>query len=126
MLLGFISLFLAVTQDYIAKICIPTDLANKMLPCRNKDHKDEGSATNNESCSADVCVCVSNKRDLSKYINGAFNNSLRWYLQGKVSLITKDGIHQLHIFIFVLAVMQIVYAILTMGLGRAKVKNALF
>lgn len=37
MLLGFISLFLAATQDYIAKICIPSRLANIMLPCRKKD-----------------------------------------------------------------------------------------
>lgn len=42
-------------------------------------------------------------------------------MQGKVSLVTQNGIHQLHIFIFVLAVMQIVYSVLTMALGRAKV-----
>ena len=43
-------------------------------------------------------------------------------LQGKVALMSQDGIHQLHIFIFVLAVMQIVYTVLTLALGRAKVK----
>ena len=37
MLLGFISLLLAVTQDYISKICIPASLADKMLPCRKED-----------------------------------------------------------------------------------------
>ncbi|KAF3442861.1 hypothetical protein FNV43_RR16779 [Rhamnella rubrinervis] len=94
MLLGFISLLLAVTQDYIAKICIPANIADNMLPCRKKAQEDEEAAVA-ESCSAD----------------------------GKVSLITKEGIHQLHIFIFVLAVMQIVYAILTMGLSRAKMKR---
>lgn len=42
-------------------------------------------------------------------------------LQGKVPFISADGIHQLHIFIFVLAVFRILYCILTMALGRAKV-----
>ncbi|XP_065621867.1 MLO-like protein 3, partial [Quercus suber] len=34
MFLGFMSLILAVTQRYIAKICIPINVANSMLPCR--------------------------------------------------------------------------------------------
>lgn len=34
MLLGFMSLTLAVTQRFISKICVPTRVANKMLPCR--------------------------------------------------------------------------------------------
>lgn len=37
MLLGFISLFLAVTQDYISKICIPANIADTMLPCRKEN-----------------------------------------------------------------------------------------
>lgn len=42
-------------------------------------------------------------------------------IQGKVSLVTEKGIQQLQHFIFVLAVMQIVYSVVTMALGRAKV-----
>lgn len=42
-------------------------------------------------------------------------------LQGKVSLVTKNALHQLHLLIFALAVMHIVYSVLTMALGRAKV-----
>lgn len=34
MLLGFMSLILAVTQRSISKICVPTRVADKMLPCR--------------------------------------------------------------------------------------------
>lgn len=33
MVLGFISLILTFTQDYIAKICISEDVADTMLPC---------------------------------------------------------------------------------------------
>ena len=42
-------------------------------------------------------------------------------LQGKTSFISQEGILQLNNFIFVLAIMQIVYSFLTMALGRAKV-----
>ncbi|XP_021673990.2 MLO-like protein 3 [Hevea brasiliensis] len=132
MLLGFISLMLAVTQESISKICIPTKIADSMLPCRKEiesetikvkeyehfvkrlagnwsllakvqrhhriladDEADETSADSDDPCSS----------------------------KGKVSLIAEDGIHQLHIFIFVLAVMQIVYSVLTMALGRAKMRR---
>lgn len=46
---------------------------------------------------------------------------VRLNLQGKVSLVTKNALHQLHLLIFALAVMHIVYSVLTMALGRAKV-----
>lgn len=72
MLLGFISLFLAVTQDYIVKICIPANQADNMLPCRKKAHEDEDAAED-ESCSADVCVSVSNRR--IERNSGPFNNN---------------------------------------------------
>ena len=43
------------------------------------------------------------------------------HMQGKVSLISTNGVHQLHIFIFVLAVFHISYSVATMALGRLKV-----
>ncbi|CAN0927336.1 MLO protein homolog 1 [Linum grandiflorum] len=43
--------------------------------------------------------------------------------KGKVPLISVTGVHQLHIFVFVLAVFHIVYCVITMTLGRAKVKK---
>lgn len=36
--------------------------------------------------------------------------------------VSSDGIHQLHIFIFVLAIFHVLYCILTMALGGAKVR----
>lgn len=42
-------------------------------------------------------------------------------LQGKVPLISVNGIHQLHIFIFFLAVFHVASSAFTMALGRAKV-----
>ncbi|XP_044500712.1 MLO-like protein 1 isoform X2 [Mangifera indica] len=46
MLLGFISLLLAVFQSIITnRICIPKDLANKWLPCKNKEESKHPKTT---------------------------------------------------------------------------------
>ncbi|EXB74407.1 MLO protein-1-like protein [Morus notabilis] len=42
---------------------------------------------------------------------------------GKVSLISYTGVHQLHIFIFVLAVFHVLYSVITIALVRAKMKK---
>ncbi|KAK9279093.1 hypothetical protein L1049_012768 [Liquidambar formosana] len=43
--------------------------------------------------------------------------------KGKVPFVSADGIHQLHIFIFVLAVFHVLYCIITLVLGRAKMRS---
>lgn len=43
-------------------------------------------------------------------------------LQGKVQLLSLEALHQLHIFIFVLAVTHVVFSATTMVLGGARVK----
>lgn len=47
--------------------------------------------------------------------------SLNLYQQGKVSLISVHGIHQLHIFVFFLALYHVIFSAMIMTLGRAKV-----
>ncbi|KHN02355.1 MLO-like protein 3 [Glycine soja] len=94
MILGFMSLLLTVTQDAIIEICIPVRAADTMLPCRK--------LTSNDTAILDSC--------------SAKNAS-------KVALVSKHGIHQLHMFIFVLALMQIVYSFLTVSLARAKMRH---
>ncbi|KAK6136223.1 hypothetical protein DH2020_030055 [Rehmannia glutinosa] len=42
---------------------------------------------------------------------------------GKVQLVSAYGIHQLHIFIFVLAVSHVLYSVITYGLGRLKMRK---
>ncbi|XP_031379599.1 MLO-like protein 3 [Punica granatum] len=158
MLLGFISLLLAVTQTPISKICISSDLADTMLPCRKEvetettkvlqaymvapnlpsfdrfpsellpharrhleEEEEEGegggtdeTASNNNNTTS---TTASNNNDSTT------TESDPCASKGKVSLVTQKGIQQLHIFIFVLAVMQIVYSVLTMALGRAKMRR---
>lgn len=43
------------------------------------------------------------------------------FTQGKVAFVSAYGIHQLHIFIFVLAVVHVIYCIVTYALGKTKV-----
>ncbi|KAK4430884.1 MLO-like protein 6 [Sesamum alatum] len=43
--------------------------------------------------------------------------------KGKVQLVSAYGIHQLHIFIFALAVAHILYCVTTYGLGRLKMRK---
>ena len=45
------------------------------------------------------------------------------FWQGKVALVSAYGIHELHVFIFVLAVVHVLYCITTLALGRTKVLN---
>lgn len=44
-----------------------------------------------------------------------------WCMQGYVPLISLNALHQVHIFIFFLAVFHVIYSAITMMLGRAKV-----
>lgn len=131
MLLGFVSLFLAITQEKISKICIPAKVAEKMLPCRKQ--------------ASSLTVKVEGYEHLLRGIFGNLTDGLYEYerirrrladdeeesaavsdpcsSKGKVSLVTQKGLNQLSVFIFVLAVMQIVYSFVTMALGRAKMKR---
>ncbi|KAK4779498.1 hypothetical protein SAY87_015604 [Trapa incisa] len=43
--------------------------------------------------------------------------------KGKVPFVSADGIHQLHIFIFILAVFHVIYCVLTMVLGQLKMRR---
>ncbi|CAK9172706.1 unnamed protein product [Ilex paraguariensis] len=93
MILGFISLILVFSQYYIADICIPVKAADTMLPCPKPDKPD--SKYNEEE----------NRRKLLWYerreLAGGKSSGCK---EGKVPLITVDGLHQLHILIFFLAV----------------------
>ncbi|KAK2977573.1 hypothetical protein RJ640_007209 [Escallonia rubra] len=151
MLLGFVSLLLAVTQDYITKICISTKAADIMLPCRKPADTETTTAVETYEHFSTIGVIRS-----LLWVDGSNSSSGSWTphrllaedettvansceeswgrfwvligsttenLQGRTSLVTSKGLQQLHIFLFVLAVMQIVYCVLTMGLGRAKMRS---
>ncbi|ERN17137.1 MLO-like protein 9 [Amborella trichopoda] len=115
MILGFISLLLTFGQSYIAKICIPDHVADTMLPCKAANVK-----TNKKF----------SKRFLfdELFVNGvrrslAGADSTASCSKGKVSLVSTNAIHQLHIFIFFLAVFHVIFSAVVMALGRAKIRR---
>ncbi|XVE96734.1 hypothetical protein REPUB_Repub02eG0248100 [Reevesia pubescens] len=99
MILGFISLLLTMGQGPVSDICISKAIAATWHPCskRQDSNSDKGKEKSPED---DKCAA-----------------------KGKVSLVSEEGIHQLHLFIFVLAISHILYCIATLALGRAKVRD---
>ncbi|KAJ9162749.1 hypothetical protein P3X46_022499 [Hevea brasiliensis] len=110
MLLGFISLLLTVTQGAISRFCIPPHLAAIMLPCKRKT----------ESSSHEKYFHVINNR---RRLLSASSNAAHCVHKGKVQLFSLEALHQLHIFIFVLAVVQVIFCASTMVLGGARIRQ---
>ncbi|XP_028102894.1 MLO-like protein 3 [Camellia sinensis] len=117
MLLGFMSLILAVTQESISNICIPTRLHFTVGVIRNLNFPVAGLYNGN------LWTIPRRGLDEDDVDAGAVNSTDKCTAEGKVSLVSQEGIHQLHIFFFVLAVMQIVYSVLTMALGTLKMRR---
>ncbi|XP_063948511.1 MLO-like protein 9 [Daucus carota subsp. sativus] len=111
MVLGFISLLLTFGQSYIARICISEHIANTMLPCKKPEVHDNKNASNRR-------LLWNEHRMLS----GGGGGKHKCH-EGQLPLISVDGVHQLHIFIFFLAVFHVVYSALTMFLGRSKLRS---
>ncbi|CAA3007697.1 mlo 8 [Olea europaea subsp. europaea] len=109
MILGFISLILVFSQYYIADICIPTHVANTMLPCPLKDEKGKGDGGNRRLLWYERRILAGDKKPECK--------------EGHVSLISAKGLHQIHILIFFLAVFHVIYSAITMALGRLKIRG---
>ncbi|KAK2978948.1 hypothetical protein RJ640_008729, partial [Escallonia rubra] len=116
MLLGFISLLLTVSQGLVSRMCIPAHLANYMLPCKMEPVSSGGTheISIHENYSQKI---ARNGRRLLAEDTGPENCGRK----GKVPLLSLEALHQLHIFIFVLAVVHVIFCATTMVLGGAKV-----
>ncbi|KAK4741839.1 hypothetical protein SAY87_025427 [Trapa incisa] len=129
MLLGFISLLLTVGQGLITNICISEKVGSTWHPCSNKEFQHQKLHRNYGDTPSDG---VGDRRRLLS-VYGSDEETFRRVLaaaagdkcaaKGKVPFVSAEGIHQLHIFIFVLAVFHVVNCILTMALGRAKMRR---
>ncbi|XP_062014429.1 MLO-like protein 6 [Rosa rugosa] len=124
MLLGFISLLLTVGQGPISNICISQKVGSTWHPCSPEEEAKIVKEEDVESPSRKLLAAFE-----SGYGGGSARRVLaaagtdKCAAKGKVPFISADGIHQLHIFIFVLAVFHVLYCILTMALGRAKMRS---
>ncbi|BAU01712.1 hypothetical protein VIGAN_11099800 [Vigna angularis var. angularis] len=121
MVLGFISLLLSVLQDQISKICVSKHVASTWHPCENPK-----SSTTSEDESEDIQI---NFRKLLQLYDSIPRRVLatkgydKCAEKDKVAFVSAYGIHQLHIFIFVLAIFHILQCIITLGLGRTKMRK---
>ncbi|OAY61010.1 MLO protein homolog 1 [Manihot esculenta] len=117
MLLGFISLLITIGTKPISKICIPEKAGNIMLPCKNGAKNDDEKDNDG--------------RKLLWYAGDAMWRRVLAPASGddycskhdKVALVSQSGVHQLHIFIFMLAVFHVLYSVVTIALAKAKMKK---
>lgn len=107
MLLGFISLLLTVGQGLISRFCIPRHVAANMHPCESVTVEEHSYP-----------IIHGGRRLLT-----SSNDSKHCTTQGKVPLLSLEALHELHIFIFVLAVVHMIFCATTMVLGGAKIRT---
>ncbi|KAF9616387.1 hypothetical protein IFM89_029641 [Coptis chinensis] len=116
MLLGFISLLLTVFQGLISQICIPTLLYAYMLPCKRDDNSSEHEIFMNNAFAP--ATLWNGRRLLSTGTGPEYCAK-----KGAVQLLSIEALHQLHIFIFVLAVVHVIFCATTMVLGGLKIRE---
>lgn len=114
MLLGFISLLLTVFQNTIVKICIPKEWTDHLLPCK-------------DGFAADIPTAATTYHYFTSTTPGKRRllSSTKSHCNGKneVPLLSVEALHQLHIFIFVLAITHVIYCVLTMFLAGLKIRE---
>ncbi|KAI3750698.1 hypothetical protein L2E82_21447 [Cichorium intybus] len=118
MILGFISLLMTFCQNKIASVCISKILTKDFLPCeRRPEGKGPDDDDDEEAEDARRRLLM---YDTHRMLGGGEPVECR---PGFEQLITVDGLHQLHIFIFFLAIFHVFYSALTMLCGRAKIRE---
>ncbi|XP_019107994.2 MLO-like protein 1 [Beta vulgaris subsp. vulgaris] len=115
MLLGFVSLLLAVFQDNIAKTCIPEKLAKKWIPC-DYDYDDESTSKATTHFQTSL-LSAGGGRLLAE------ENTISTCPEGKTFLVSVGVLHELHYLIFILAIVHVVSCTITFLLGRLKISQ---
>ncbi|XP_031262657.1 MLO protein homolog 1-like [Pistacia vera] len=122
MLLGFISLLITVGTKPVSKICISAKAGSTMLPCKEPKDKEDYNNGGNDGDDRRKLLWHTGKV-IRHRILAAGGEEDYCTKHGKVPLVSQSGIHQLHIFIFMLAVFLVLYSVLTIGLAKAKMKK---
>ncbi|KAF8108844.1 hypothetical protein N665_0104s0157 [Sinapis alba] len=116
MVLGFISLLLTFGQNYIASLCVPSKYGNAMSFCGPYDGPSGYTKKPKDTDHMQRHLLSLQRRVLA---GGAPAECKKGY----VPLISLNALHQVHIFIFFLAVFHVIYSAITMMLGRAKIRG---
>ncbi|CAH2059553.1 unnamed protein product [Thlaspi arvense] len=116
MVLGFISLLLTFGQNYIASICVPSRYGHAMSFCGPYDGPSGDAKKAKTTDHIDRHLLSFQRRVLADAAPAECK-------KGYVPLISLNALHQVHIFIFFLAVFHVIYSAITMMLGRAKIRG---
>lgn len=130
MLLGFLSLLLTVGQGPISDICISKSVGATWHPCSKKQEtvydKEDGESPSSDDDDSGrrrlLSAVLSNSGGSARRVLAAAGYD-KCGAKGKVPFVSFYGIHQLHILIFVLAVVHVLYCIITLVLGRLKMRR---
>ncbi|KAJ7559109.1 hypothetical protein O6H91_04G070300 [Diphasiastrum complanatum] len=130
MLLGFLSLLLTVFQPVVAGICMPHSFVDHMLPCKlNKTEYFQSISEGVVSSPVESghgrkllthSILYERQASLRRLLSSNGSNS-KCSARSKVPYLSIEALHQLHIFIFVLAIVHVFYSFLTMVLSRIKI-----
>lgn len=115
MLMGFVSLLLAVFQGSVQKKCIREDVARHWLPCHSVVHEDNPTSN---TATAHFTIFSKTGRKLLAEAASDFSCPA-----GKVPFISLDVLHRIHYLIFILAVVHVVTCTLTVVLGKVKINQ---
>ncbi|KAL6217256.1 hypothetical protein ACLB2K_010473 [Fragaria x ananassa] len=113
MLLGFISLLLTVFQNVISKICVQHGVMEHLLPCKLEDAASETATPTSHFTLHFRRLVEETAEEQNTYCAKT----------GKVPLLSVEALHHLHIFIFVLAIVHVVFCVLTVVFGGMKIRQ---
>ncbi|MBA0699766.1 hypothetical protein Goari_001372, partial [Gossypium aridum] len=122
MLLGFISLLLTVFQNAISKICVSSDVLTGMLPCKREDNKETGEGSNHTTSHFQNYFALTLSGG-TRHLLAETPSTGYCAKKGKVPLLSVEALHQLHIFIFVLAIVHVTFCVLTVSFGGLKIRE---
>ncbi|XP_013607290.1 PREDICTED: MLO-like protein 6 [Brassica oleracea var. oleracea] len=126
MLMGFISLLLTIGQNYISQICVSESIAASMHPCSESEEakkyppKKKDTKNDEENSGRKLLELVQSYIPRRSLATKGYDKCAE---KGKVAFVSSYGMHQLHIFIFVLAVCHVIYCIVTYALGKTKMRR---
>ncbi|KAF3954031.1 hypothetical protein ACB098_08G077200 [Castanea mollissima] len=123
MLLGFISLLLTVGQGPISSACVSQKIGASWHPCSKEEEALSQEYQTNSTNGRRLLTVSASGEGFRRILAGAASSTDKCAERNMVPFVSKDGIHQLHIFIFVLALFHVLYCVLTLVLGRAKMRS---
>ncbi|KAF3337845.1 MLO-like protein 1 isoform X1 [Carex littledalei] len=119
MLLGFISLMLSVCQVSLQRTCIKETLMLRGLPCKRESPNSVSHVSLVRHYQTKFPLDFTGMRMLLASESGGSGHCK----SGKVPLLSVEATHQLHIFIFVLAMTHVILSLITIVLGIAQMRD---